>query len=208
METAFILSAFSRFPMSRIAKIERSTSEVRLRLVLNIDGGVNQGISTSIPFFDHMLDVFSFHSLFGLEIEVQGDTAVDFHHTVEDVGIALGSALSRALGDKSGIMRYGYSYTVMDETLVRSVVDLSGRPFLNYHAPFTEGIGSFSCQLIEEFLRAFSTYAMLGLHVQVLYGQNAHHMAEGIFKSLAQALSVATSINPRRVGIPSSKGIL
>ncbi|ALJ56453.1 Imidazoleglycerol-phosphate dehydratase [Candidatus Xiphinematobacter sp. Idaho Grape] len=195
--------------MPRVAKIERSTKETQLRLVLNVDGGGNLGIATGIPFFDHMLDLFAFHSLFGLEIVAQGDTAVDFHHTVEDIGIALGAALAQALGSKSGVMRYGCSYIPMDEALIRSVVDISGRPLLIYHAPFgAEGIGSFSFQLVGEFLRAFSTHAALTLHTAILYGRNSHHMVEGIFKSLAQALAAATSLNPGMPGIPSTKGLL
>ncbi|QQY07861.1 MAG: imidazoleglycerol-phosphate dehydratase HisB [Candidatus Xiphinematobacter sp.] len=195
--------------MSRIAKIERSTRETQLRLVLDVDGGGNQGIATGIPFFDHMLDLFAFHGLFGLEIVAEGDIAVDLHHTVEDIGITLGAAFAQALGSKSGLVRYGCSYIPMDEALVRSVVDISGRSLLVYHAPLeVEGIGSFSFQLVEEFLRAFSTHAALTLHVEVLCGRNSHHMAEGIFKSLARALSAATSLNPDMLGIPSTKGLV
>jgi len=194
---------------SRVAKIERSTKETQLRLVLNLDGGGNQGIATGIPFFDHMLDLFAFHSLFGLEIVAQGDVAVDLHHTVEDIGIVLGVALAQALGSKSGVTRYGCSYIAMDEALVRSVVDLSGRPLLIYHAPSrVEGVGSFSFQLLEEFLRAFSTHAALTLHIEILYGRSSHHMVEGVFKSLARALATATSLNPDILGIPSTKGLL
>lgn len=195
--------------MSRIAKIERSTQETQIRLVLDVDGGGNRGITTGIPFFDHMLDLFSQHGLFGLEISAHGDVEVDFHHTVEDVGITLGSAFSQALGNKAGITRYGWSYVPMDETLVRAVVDLSGRPYLVYHAPRgVQAIGAFPFQLVEEFLRAFSTNAGITLHVEILYGRDSHHMAEGIFKALARALDGATRLESRVHGIPSTKGIL
>lgn len=195
--------------MSRIAKIKRSTQETQIQLVLDVDGGGNQGISTGIPFFDHMLDLFARHGVFGLEVSAHGDIEVDLHHTVEDVGIALGSAFVQALGTKAGISRYGWSYVPMDETLVRAVVDLSGRPFLAYHAPRgVEAIGRFSFQLVEEFLRAFATNAAMTLHVEILYGWNSHHMAEGVFKALARAMDAATSLDPRVQGIPSTKGLL
>lgn len=196
--------------MSRIAKVDRSTKETQIHLVLDVDGGGNRGISTGIPFFDHMLDLFSRHGLFGLEVSARGDVEVDFHHTVEDVGIALGCAFAQALGTKVGVTRYGWSYVPMDEALVRAVVDLSGRPFLTYHAPRgVEAIGgAFSFQLVEEFLRAFATNAALTLHVEVLYGRDSHHMAEGIFKALARALDTATSLDPRVREVPSTKGLL
>ncbi|PWU08344.1 MAG: imidazoleglycerol-phosphate dehydratase HisB [Verrucomicrobia bacterium] len=196
--------------MSRTAKINRSTKETQIRLALDVDGEGNREISTGIPFFDHMLDLFSRHGLFDLEIIANGDVEVDFHHTVEDVGIALGCAFAQALGTKIGVTRYGWSYVPMDEALVRAVVDLSGRPFLTYHAPRgMEAIGGrFSFQLIEEFLRAFATNAALTLHVEILYGRDSHHMAEGVFKALARALDAATSLDPRVKEIPSTKGSL
>src|SRR6185436_16164967 len=164
---------------TRRAQIERNTTETRIRLDLTIDGRGQSTIATKIPFFDHMLTLFARHSLCDLQIEADGDIEVDLHHTVEDTGIALGQAVARALGDKRGIRRYGWCYVPMDETLARVVIDFSGRPFLAYRAP--EGvasIGAFSFTLLEEFLRAFSTHAGANLHVELLYGRDAHHMAE------------------------------
>ena len=197
-------------PMSRSATLERKTTETEIRLTLNLDGsGVSQ-ISTGIAFFDHMLTLFAKHGLFDLELTAIGDIEVDFHHTVEDTGILLGQAITKALGDKASIRRYGFFYVPMDEALVRSVVDLSGRPFLAYNSPAdVPAIGlAFSFQLVEEFLRAISVNAGMNLHVDVLAGRDAHHMAEGIFKSLARALDEATRIDPRVQGIPSTKGVL
>lgn len=196
--------------MSRSATLERKTSETEIRLTLNLDGSGVSKISTGIAFFDHMLTLFSKHGLMDLELTAKGDIEVDYHHTVEDTGILLGQAIAKALGDKAGIRRYGFFYVPMDEALVRSVVDLSGRPFLAYNAPAdVPAIGAaFSFQLVEEFLRAFSVNAGMNLHVDVLAGRDAHHMAEGIFKSLARALDEATSTDPRVQGIPSTKGVL
>ena len=196
--------------MSRSATLERKTSETEIRLTLNLDGSGVSKISTGIAFFDHMLTLFSKHGLMDLELTAKGDIEVDYHHTVEDTGILLGQAIAKALGDKAGIRRYGFFYVPMDEALVRSVVDLSGRPFLAYNAPTdVPAIGSaFSFQLVEEFLRAISVNAGMNLHVDVLAGRDAHHMAEGIFKSLARALDEATRIDPRVQGIPSTKGVL
>lgn len=196
--------------MSRSATLERKTSETEIRLTWNLDGSGVSKISTGIAFFDHMLTLFSKHGLFDLELTAKGDIEVDFHHTVEDTGILLGQAITKALGDKAGIRRYGFFYVPMDEALVRSVVDLSGRPFLAYNAPAdVPAIGAaFSFQLVEEFLRAISVNAGMNLHVDVLAGRDAHHMAEGIFKSLARALDEATRIDPRVQGIPSTKGVL
>lgn len=196
--------------MSRSATLERKTSETEIRLTLNLDGSGVSKISTGIAFFDHMLTLFAKHGLFDLELTAKGDIEVDFHHTVEDTGILLGQAITKALGDKASIRRYGFFYVPMDEALVRSVVDLSGRPFLAYNAPSdVPAIGAaFSFQLVEEFLRAISVNAGMNLHVDVLAGRDAHHMAEGIFKSLARALDEATRIDPRVQGIPSTKGVL
>lgn len=196
--------------MSRQASVERKTSETQIALRVGLDGTGCSDCHTGIGFFDHMLDLFARHGLFDLTVSAQGDLDVDFHHTVEDVGIALGQAFTRALGDKSGIRRYGCMHVPMDEALVRVVLDLSGRPFLAYEAPIAvEAIGgNFSFQLVEEFLRAFSTHAGMNLHVSVLAGRDAHHMAEGVFKALARALDEATSRDPRVQGIPSTKGIL
>ena len=196
--------------MSREASLERKTSETQIQLVLKLDGSGVSKISTGIAFFDHMLMLFAKHGLMDLELTAKGDIEVDYHHTVEDTGILLGQALTKALGDKAGIRRYGFSYVPMDEALIRSVVDLSGRPFLAYNAPAdVPAIGSaFTFQLVEEFLRAISVHGAMNLHVDVLAGRDAHHMAEGIFKSLARALDEATRLDPRVQGIPSTKGVL
>lgn len=195
--------------MSRTATIERNTSETRIHLTLDVDGTGTADVRTGIPFFDHMLVLFAKHGLFDLKLRVDGDIEIDFHHTVEDTGISLGQAFTKALGDKAGITRYGTAYVPMDETLARTVVDLSGRPFLEYRAPGgVEAINLFPFQLVEEFLRGFAVHAGCNLHSEVLYGRDAHHMAEAIFKSLARALDTATRIDPRVQGIPSTKGVL
>ena len=196
--------------MSREAFIERHTSETRIKTRLAVDGKGGSTLRTGVPFFDHMLTLFARHGLFDLEIEAQGDIEVDFHHTVEDTGITLGQALTKALGDKKGIRRYGHAYVPMDEALVRVVVDLSGRPYLAYNPPpQVEAIGgNFSFQLVEEFLRAVAVNGGMNLHVDILAGRDAHHMAEGVFKALARALDVATQIDPRVEGVPSTKGVL
>ncbi len=193
----------------RRARIERYTAETRIRLDLTIDGSGESRIDTGIPFLDHMLTLFARHGLFDLEVTATGDLEVDLHHTVEDTGICLGQAISQALGDKRGIRRYGFAYVPMDETLVRCVVDLSGRPFLEYRAPGgMESIRNFSFQLVEEFFRGLSVHAAMNLHAEVLYGRDAHHMAEGLFKALAKSLDAATTLDSRVQGIPSTKGTI
>jgi imidazoleglycerol-phosphate dehydratase len=193
----------------RSATIDRKTSETKIQLTLLLDGEGRAEVNTGIPFFDHMLTLFTRHGLFDLTLDAKGDVEVDYHHTVEDVGIALGTALGKALGDKAGIRRYGSAYVAMDETLARVVVDCSGRPFLAYDAPRgVEAIGLFPFQLVEEFLRALSVHAGLTLHVSILAGRDAHHMAEGIFKALGRALDVAVSFDERVKGVPSTKGVL
>ncbi len=194
---------------TRTALIERATTETRIRLQLNIDGQGRSSIQTKVPFFDHMLTLFARHSLVDLEVDTDGDIEVDFHHTVEDTGIALGQAFAKALGDKRGIRRYGHAYVPMDETLARSVIDFSGRPFLDYRAPEAiASIGAFSFTLVEEFLRAFSSNAACNLHLALLYGRDGHHLAEAAFKSLARSVDQACQQDPRVVGIPSTKGTL
>jgi imidazoleglycerol-phosphate dehydratase len=194
---------------ARSVSLERNTGETRINLSLTLDGEGRSDIRTGIPFFDHMLTLFSRHGLFDLEVAAKGDIEVDFHHTVEDVGITLGQAFAKALGDKAGIRRYGHAYVPMDEALARVVVDCSGRPFLAYDAPRgVEAIGLFPFQLVEEFLRALAVNAGLTLHVSVLAGRDAHHMAEGIFKALGRALDIAVSHDERVKGIPSTKGVL
>jgi imidazoleglycerol-phosphate dehydratase len=195
--------------MSRQAKIERKTTETQISVELLVDGSGTGEINTKIPFFDHMLALFARHGLLDLKVTANGDIEVDLHHTVEDVGIALGQAFSRALGDKRGIRRYGWAFLPMDETLTRVVLDFSGRPYLEYRCqPGVEPIGAFSFQLVEEFLRAFSVHAGVNLHVEILYGRDPHHMAESVFKGLAKAVDQACQIDPRVQGVPSTKGVL
>ena len=195
--------------MTRSAQIDRKTSETAIRIDLTIDGRGESRIATKIPFFDHMLTLFARHSLVNLTVEADGDIEVDFHHTVEDTGIALGQAFAKALGNKRGLRRYGWAMLPMDETLARVVVDFSGRPFLEYRAPQSvASIGGFPFQLVEEFMRGFSVHAGCNLHIEILYGRDAHHMAEAIFKGLAKAVDQACQIDPRVEGIPSTKGLL
>ena len=195
--------------MTRCAQINRKTSETAIRVDLTIDGRGEGKIATKIPFFDHMLTLFARHSLVNLTVEADGDIEVDFHHTVEDTGIALGQAFAQALGDKRGIRRYGWALLPMDETLARVVVDFSGRPFLEYRAPQSvASIGGFPFQLVEEFLRGFSVHAGCNLHAEILYGRDAHHMAEALFKGLAKAVDQACQLDPRVEGVPSTKGTL
>ena len=194
---------------ARAATIERKTGETDISVSLVIDGSGEGQIHTGIPFFDHMLTLFARHSLVDLTLRARGDIEVDLHHTVEDAGIALGQAFARALGEKRGLRRYGWAYLPMDETLTRVALDFGGRPYLEYRAPQTvEPIGAFSFQLVEEFLRAFAVHAGINLHVEILYGRDAHHMAESVFKGLAKAIDQACQIDPRVTGIPSTKGIL
>ena len=195
--------------MPRNARIERVTNETDITVDLVIDGRGHGDIQTKIPFFDHMLNLFARHSLTDLAVRADGDIDVDLHHTVEDTGIALGQAFTRALGDKRGIRRYGSVYVPMDETLTRVVVDLSGRAFLELRTPeHVAPIGLFPFTLIEEFLRAFTNNAGINLHVEILYGRDSHHMAESVFKGLARALDQATQLDPRVEGVPSTKGTL
>ena len=195
--------------MTRHAQIDRRTSETNIQVELRIDGKGESRVTTKIPFLDHMLTLFSRHSLCDLSVTADGDIEVDLHHTVEDTGIALGQAFTRALGDKRGIRRYGHAYLPMDETLARVVIDFSGRPYLDYRAPeAVASIGAFSFTLLEEFLRAFSTHAAANLHVQILYGRDAHHMCEAVFKGLAKAVDFACQLDPRVEGVPSTKGTL
>jgi imidazoleglycerol-phosphate dehydratase len=196
--------------MNRSARIERVTSETDITLDLLIYGRGHGQIQTKIPFFDHMLLLFARHSLCDLRIQADGDIEVDLHHTIEDTGIALGQAFTRALGDKRGIRRYGSAHVPMDETLTRVVVDFSGRPFLAYRGPEIVAPinGNFAFSLVEEFLRAFTNNAGINLHVEILYGRDAHHMAEAVFKGLAKAVDHAVQLDPRVEGVPSTKGTL
>lgn len=195
--------------MSRQATVNRRTKETDIALTLRLDGTGEAAVSTGIGFFDHMLVLFAKHGLFDLDLQAKGDLEVDAHHTVEDVGLALGQALREALGDKAGLRRYGWCLLPMDDALARIALDCSGRPYLAYEAPDNaEPIGSFPFQLLEEFLRAFSVQGGLNLHVALLDGRDSHHMAEAVFKGLARALDQATQIDPRVQGVPSTKGAL
>jgi len=195
---------------ARLAKITRKTAETDIALSLVIDGRGTSRIDTGIPFFDHMLTLFAKHGLFDLDVTAKGDVAVDYHHTVEDVGIVLGEAFRQALGDKIGLRRYGFFLLPMDESLARVVVDLGGRPHLVYGvtAP-TMFVRDFNIVLVKEFCRAFSNALGANLHVELLYGEEPHHVAEAIFKCLARALDAATQIDPRAADLlPSTKGKL
>lgn len=195
---------------SRSSKISRTTNETSITLKLAIDGQGMAEIKTSVPFLDHMLTLFAVHGFFDLAIEAKGDTDIDDHHTVEDIGICMGEAFQKALGDKSAIRRYGNSAVPMDETLVRISLDLSNRPFLHYGVKIKDQkVGRFDTSLAEEFLRAFSLHAGLTLHVEKAHGENAHHIIEAIFKALGKALDQATSRETRlKKGALSSKGML
>lgn len=193
----------------RQATIERVTKETSIRLTLDLDGHGQHDIQTPVPFLNHMLTQVAAHGLLDLTIQATGDTNVDDHHTVEDMGIVLGQALKKALGDASGIVRYGAAVVPMDESLVQVVLDLSGRPYLAYDVALPgKRIGGFEAGLIEEFLRAFTVHGGLTLHVRMLAGRNGHHIAEAGFKALGRALCQAVAIDPRRVGVPSTKGNL
>ena len=193
---------------TRIAKIARKTAETDITLSLAIDGTGKSKIDTGVPFFDHMLTLFAKHGLFDLDVKCIGDVAVDYHHTVEDVGIVLGEAFKQALGDKLGIRRYGFFFLPMDESLARVVVDIGGRPHLVYDAEApTMFVRDFNIVLVKEFSRAFSNALGCNLHVKLEYGEEPHHVAEAIFKGLARALDVATQIDARAADqLPSTKG--
>jgi imidazoleglycerol-phosphate dehydratase len=193
----------------RIAKSSRKTAETKIDLSINLDGEGSSEIKTGIPFFDHMLTLFSKHGLFDLKLSVDGDIDVDFHHTIEDTGIVLGECMREALGTKEGIRRYGCSYLPMDETLARVVVDLSNRPHLEFRAPAgTPSAPNMPFSLVEEFCRAVASNLRANIHVEVLYGRDGHHVAEAIFKGLARALREACEKDARVKGIPSTKEAL
>ena len=193
----------------RTAQQDRKTTETDVSLALNLDGTGTSTIDTGIPFFDHMLTLFSRHSLIDLEIKVDGDVQVDFHHTVEDTGIVLGECIREALGDKRGITRYGDAFVPMDEALSRVVLDLSNRPWLEFRASDdTPSAQNFPFSLVEEFCRALSSNLRANLHVEVFYGRDGHHIAESVFKAMARAIRVAVTPDPRVTGIPSTKELL
>ena len=194
---------------SRTVSRNRKTAETSIELSLNIDGTGVSSIDTGIPFFDHMLTLFAKHGLFDLQVKTVGDLAVDFHHTIEDIGIVIGDCLREALGTKEGIRRYGCAYLPMDETLARVVVDLSNRPHLEFRAPAgTPSAPNMPFTLVEEFCRALASNLRANIHVELLYGRDGHHIAEAIFKGLARALRDACERDPRVVGIPSTKDAL
>lgn len=195
--------------MSRTATIERITKETRIRMELSVDGRGQAKVCTSVPFLDHMLNLFARHGLFDLTIEASGDIDIDFHHTVEDVGIVLGEAFKQALGDKNGIRRYGQATVPMDEALAAVAVDFSGRPYLVYHVALPKvKIGDFDVELAREFFQAFVNHCGLNLHINVMYGDNVHHIIEACFKAFARAVDVATQLDPRVEGVMSTKGVL
>ena len=195
--------------MDRIAKVKRETNEVKVDVELNIDGTGDYSIDTGIPFFDHMLEQLSKHGYFDLKIKAVGDTEIDFHHTVEDVGITLGQAFDDALGDKKSIKRYGFSSIPFDETLSSSVIDLCNRPFFVFNVELPSSkVGEFDVELTKEFFQSFANNIKANLHIELKYGGNNHHIIESIFKSVAKSLDLATLIDSRSSSIPSTKGNL
>ncbi len=196
--------------MSRTAEIERNTLETQVSIKLNLDGTGAAKLETGVPFLDHMLDQVARHGLIDLEIKAAGDLEIDAHHTVEDIGITLGQALARAVGEKSGIRRYGHAYVPLDEALSRVVIDLSGRPGLVYAVNFPRArVGEFELDLIQEFFQGFANHAAVTLHIDSLRGSNSHHIAETLFKAFGRALRLALESDPRMQGqLPSTKGAL
>jgi imidazoleglycerol-phosphate dehydratase len=195
---------------NRVAEIKRKTAETDIVLRLDVDGRGQSTIATGVPFFDHMLTLLAKHAMFDLDVTVKGDIDVDYHHTVEDVGIALGEAIKTAVGDKKGMVRYGFFILPMDECLGRVAVDLGGRPFLAYEcAPASLYVRDFNILLVKEFFRAFSNSAAANVHAKLEYGEEPHHAAECLFKCLARALDQACRLDPRAAGtVPSTKGVL
>ena len=195
---------------ARTAKADRSTAETQIALSVNLDGSGKSRLATGVPFLDHMLDQVARHGMLDLEVEARGDLHIDAHHTVEDIGITLGQAVARAVGDKKGIRRYGHAYVPLDEALSRVVVDFSGRPGLEYHVKFTRAlVGEFDVDLVHEFFQGFANHAQATLHIDNLRGDNAHHQCETVFKAFARALRMALEPDPRAAGsIPSTKGTL
>ena len=193
----------------RTSAINRNTKETAIALEFNLDGSGKSDIATGIGFFDHMLTLFAKHSLCDLTLRCEGDTQVDFHHTVEDIGLALGSALDQALGDRKGIRRYGFFLLPMDESLCEVALDLGGRPFLAYSTTVTDHFArDFNTRLFEEFFRALSVNSRMNLHIRHSGGGEAHHAAESVFKAFARALRAAAEYDPRETGVPSSKGVI
>ena len=195
--------------MERISQVKRKTTETDVTLKLNVDGSGKYSIKTPVPFLTHMLELFSKHGLFDLEIIASGDVEIDFHHTVEDIGICLGEAVNKALGKKEKIKRYGEAKVPMDEALAQITLDISGRPHLTCNIPQIEDkVGQFDTELVEEFFQAFVNNSGMTLHINLISGKNSHHIIEAVFKAFARALDAATLLDPRVSGIPSTKGAL
>lgn len=196
--------------MSRSATVTRNTNETRITVSINLDGSGKAELDTGVPFLEHMLDQVARHGLVDLTIKADGDTHIDDHHTVEDIGITLGQAMAQAVGDKKGIRRYGHAYVPLDEALSRVVIDFSGRPGLNYHADYPRAsVGEFDIDLLGEFFQGFCNHALTTLHIDCIRGRNAHHIAETIFKAFGRALRMALEVDPRMGDvIPSTKGSL
>lgn len=195
--------------MERISQVKRKTTETDVTLKINIDGSGKYSIKTPVPFLTHMLELFSKHGLFDLEIIASGDVEIDFHHTVEDIGICLGEAFNKALGKKEKIKRYGEAKVPMDEALAQITLDISGRPHLTCNIPQIEDkVGQFDTELVEEFFQAFVNNSGMTLHINLISGKNSHHIIEAVFKAFARALDAATLLDPRVSGIPSTKGAL
>ena len=194
----------------RTAEIIRNTNETKIRVEINLDGTGRQNLATGIPFLDHMLDQIARHGLIDLHIQAQGDLDIDDHHTVEDIGIAIGQAIFQAIGDKKGIRRYGHAYVPLDESLSRVVIDFSGRPYLEFHVPFARAnSGRFDLDLVREFFQGLVNHAKISLHIDNLRGENAHHQCETVFKAFGRALRMAAELDPRATEtIPSTKGTL
>ncbi len=194
----------------RTATVTRDTLETRITVSVNLDGSGKSEFATGISFLEHMLDQIARHGLIDLDIKAEGDIHIDYHHTVEDIGITLGQAVAQAVGDKKGITRYGYAYVPLDEALTRVVVDFSGRPGLEFHVPFTRArVGEFDVDLFHEFFQGFINHANVTLHIENLRGDNSHHQAETVFKAFGRALRMALTADPRAAGVtPSTKGVL
>jgi len=195
--------------MERISQVERKTTETDVTLKINIDGSGKYSINTPVPFLTHMLELFSKHGLFDLDITASGDVEIDYHHTVEDIGICLGEAFNKALGKKEKIKRYGEAKVPMDEALAQITLDISGRPHLTCNIPQIEDkVGQFDTELVEEFFQAFVNNSGITLHINLISGKNSHHIIEAVFKAFARALDAATLLDPRVSGVPSTKGAL
>lgn len=195
--------------MARTAEVYRKTGETEIKVKMNLDGQGENKITTQVFFLNHMLDLFSRHGLFDLEVDGKGDIEVDFHHLVEDVGIVLGQAFLKALGNKEGIKRYGTFYVPMDEALAFCSVDISGRPYIYFDAEFSrDKVGEFDVELVKEFFVAFANNARITIHLEVVRGENTHHMIETLFKAFGRALREAVAFDPREKGVPSTKGVL